>query len=135
MKLPKYPLSQYMNHEDIKSKTGKSVKDVTVENILSGNITSEDIKISKETLLMQGEIAEGSGRIQMKENFVRASELVDIPDDIVLKMYNALRPNRSTKKELLDIADALVQKYNAYECSRLVLEACDIYEKRGILIG
>lgn len=129
----KYPLSQNMNPEEIKSKTGKSLKDINIENILNGNVNSEDIKISKETLMLQGEIAEKAGRPQLKQNFVRAAELINIPDKLLLEIYDKLRPNRSTKAELLDIAKELVEKYDAAACSKLVLESAEVYERRGIL--
>ena len=34
----------------------------------------------------------------MDANFQRAAELVNVPDDIILDMYNKLRPNRSTRR-------------------------------------
>ncbi len=37
-------------------------------------------------------------------NFERAAELTAVPDDRILEIYNALRPYRSTKEELLAIA-------------------------------
>lgn len=131
----KYPLSQNMPPENIKSKTGKSLRDITIENILSGNIQAEDIKISKETLLLQGKIAEQEGRPQLKENFQRASELIEIPDNILLGIYDKLRPNRSTKQELLQIAEELIRSYGAYNCAKLVMEAAAVYEKRGLFKG
>ena len=70
----------------------------------------------------------------MDANFQRAAELVNVPDDIILDMYNKLRPNRSTKKELILMAQELLQKYSAPHCAKLVLEAAEIYEKRGILL-
>lgn len=129
----KYPLSQNMPPEQIKSKTGKSIKDININNILEGNVTAEDIKISKETLKLQGEFAEEAGRPQLKENFVRASELIEVSDKLLLEIYEKLRPNRSTKSELLQIAKDLEEKYAATSCAKLVLEAVEIYEKRGIL--
>lgn len=128
----KYPLSQNMPEEQIKSKTGKSIKDISIENILSGNVSSEDIKISKDTLLLQGKIAENSGRPQIKSNLERASELVDVPDKLLLEIYDKLRPNRSTKEELTEIARNLKDKYGAHNCARLVMEAVEVYEKRGL---
>jgi propanediol dehydratase small subunit len=131
----KYPLSRNMSPEDIKSKTGKSLKDITIENILEGEVSSEDIKISKDTLLMQSEIAEKAGRPQLRDNFVRAAELIDVPDKVLLEIYDKLRPNRSTKNELLSFARELKEKYGAVTCSKLVLEAAEVYERRGILRG
>jgi propanediol dehydratase small subunit len=128
-----YPLSQNMPPKQIKSKTGKSLNDINIKNILEGKITGDDIKISKETLKMQGEIAEEAGRKQLKDNFVRASELTSVPDKVLLEIYEKLRPNRSSKSELLVIARELQVKYGANTCARLVLEAAEVYEKRGIL--
>lgn len=119
--------------EDIRSKTGKTLKDITLENILKGNISSEDVTISKETLLKQGEVAESHGRPQLRKNFERASELIDVPDDLILKVYELLRPNRATKKELLTAATMLRSCYNAVECAKFIEDAVKVYEKRGIL--
>jgi propanediol dehydratase small subunit len=48
-------------------------------------------------------------------------------------MYNALRPYRCTKKELLDMAGELESKYQATVCAALVREAAQEYERRGRL--
>jgi propanediol dehydratase small subunit len=127
-----YPLKEN-RFDSVTSATGKKLSDITIENVMSGEITSKDIKISKETLLLQGSIAGESGRPQLERNFGRASELVNVPDDVILKVYEMLRPNRATRLELVRAAMELKDKYNASECSRLILEAARIYEKRGIL--
>jgi propanediol dehydratase small subunit len=56
-----------------------------------------------------------------------------IPDARVLEIYNALRPYRSTRQDLLDIAGELESKYEAHVCAGLVREAADVYERRGRL--
>ena len=94
----KYPLGEY-EREKITSKTGKKLDDINLEEIKKGNITGEDIKISKEMLRKQGQVAMEADNPPMARNFERAAELVDVPDEVILKMYNMLRPNRSTKAE------------------------------------
>ena len=49
-------------------------------------------------------------------------------------MYNKLRPNRSSKEELVKIAEKLSKEYHANHCALLVLNAAKVYEKRGILL-
>jgi propanediol dehydratase small subunit len=51
----------------------------------------------------------------------------------VLEIYNALRPNASTKAELEAIAEELRTQYDANLLAELVLEAADVYERRDIL--
>jgi propanediol dehydratase small subunit len=53
---------------------------------------------------------------------------------VILKMYDKLRPNRSTKLELVMMAQELIETYGAKNCARLVMEAAEVYEKRGILL-
>ena len=125
-----YPLSAHM---DVLSKTGKKQSEITLEAVVKGNVSPEDIKISRETLLLQGEAAEESGRPHLAHNFKRAAELVDIPDELLLEMYGKLRPFRSTKAELTDMANMLLTRYNAPINAKLVSDAADVYEKRGIL--
>ncbi len=128
-----YPLGVH-HKESISSKTGKKLTDITLDEVLKGHVSSDDIKISKETLKAQGQVAAANGNAPMEKNFERAAELVDVPDDVILKMYDKLRPNRSTKLELVTMAQELIEKYNAKNCARLVLEAAEVYEKRGILL-
>lgn len=124
-----YPLAT-KNPEIIKTPTGKKLEDVTLENVLSGEIKPEDVRISPETLEMQAQIAEGMNRHAMARTFRRAAELIAVPDDRILEIYNALRPYRSTKEELLDIAEELENKYKAKVNADFVREAAEVYEKR-----
>ena len=128
-----YPLGQH-EAEQITSKTGKKLKNITLEEVIRGNVTSDDIKISKNVLKKQGEVSKEAGNLAMSKNFDRAAELVDVPDDVILNMYNKLRPNRATKRELVEMAQELLEKYQAAHCAKLVLEAAEVYEKRGILL-
>ena len=129
----RYPLGE-LEKERIRSKTGKKLTEITLDEVMKGHISSDDIKISKEMLKAQGQVAKETGNDPIEKNFERAAELVDVPDDVILKMYDKLRPNRSTKLELVQMAQELIEKYNAKNCARLVMEAAEVYEKRGILL-
>ncbi len=129
----RYPLGEY-EKDRVQSKTGKKLTDITLDEVMKGHVSSDDIKISKEILKAQGQVARENGNDPMEKNFERAAELVDVPDEVILKMYDKLRPNRSTKLELVMMAQELIEKYNAKNCARLVMEAVEVYEKRGILL-
>ena len=127
-----YPLS-IKRADLVKSATGKKLEDITIENVMSGKIGAEDCRRAPETLEMQAQIAESVGRYAFARNLRRAAELIAVPDTRVLEIYNALRPYRSTKAELLAIADELANKYNAKVNAQLVKEAAELYEKRDRL--
>ena len=128
-----YPLGK--NEADtITSRTGKKLSQITLEEVKRGNVNADDIKISSEMLKRQGQVAAEADNPQMQANFERAAELVNVPDDVLLNMYNMLRPNRSTKRQILVLAQELLETYKAPHCAKLVLEAAEIYEKRGILL-
>lgn len=127
-----YPLSS-KRPELIKTPTGKNLSDITLEKVLSGEVTPKDVSIAPETLRMQAEIADGVNRTQFGDNLRRAAELTAVPDKRILEIYNAMRPNRSTKPELLAIADELDQQYSASLSAALVREAADVYERRNRL--
>lgn len=129
----KYPLTEH-EKEKITSKAGKKFTDITLDEVMKDHIAPDDIKISKEILKAQGQVALDTDNAPMEKNFERAAELVDVPDDVILKMYDKLRPNRSTKLELVLMAQELLEKYHAKNCARLVMEAAEVYEKRGILL-
>ena len=129
-----YPISQ--KHPDwIKVGQDKRFEDITLENVLAGRISAEDLRIKPEILIKQGEIAKNAGRESIQYNFSRAAELTKVPDARVLEIYNALRPYRSSKQELLDIADELEGSYGAVICAGFVREAAENYERRKKLKG
>ncbi len=128
-----YPFLE--KHPDIvNTPTGKPVSAVTMEAVRSGEIQGEDLRISREMLLNQAQVAQSAGKRQMAENLKRAAELTGVPDDQVIRMYDMLRPNRATKQQLVELADTLENTYQAALCAKLVREATAIYEKRGILL-
>lgn len=127
-----YPLSQ-KRPELLKTPTGKTLDEITLEKVMSGEVKSDDVRITPETLRLQAEIADGVGRYQFANNLRRAAEIVAIPDARVLEIYNALRPYRSTKNELFAIAEEMEVKYNAKINAAFVREAAEVYERRNRL--
>ncbi len=127
-----YPLAE-KRPELVKTATGKSLADITLDAVVSGEIKAEEIRITPQTLEYQAQIAESIGRPQLARNMRRAAELTKVPDERILQMYNSLRPNRSTKAQLLAIADELESQYGAKVCAAFVREAAEVYERRGVL--
>ena len=128
--MSRYPLGLH-EADTITSKTGKKLSQITLEEVKRGNVTSEDIKISTEMLKRQGQVAAEADNPQMAANFERASELVDVPDAVILEMYNKLRPNRSTKRELAEMARELLEKYHAPHCAKLVMRKEESFFETG----
>lgn len=127
-----YPLKEkHLNI--IKSKSGKNLNEINIEAIVAGKVTADDIKISKEVLILQAEVARQAGKIQLAQNFIRSAELINVPDDKVLNMYNMLRPYRSTESELIKLSDELRNVYKANVCADFVNETLNVYKKRDIL--
>ncbi len=127
-----YPLSK-KKADVVKSATGKKLDEFTMENVMNGTIGAADCRIAPETLEMQAQVAESVNRNSFARNLRRAAELIAIPDTRILEIYNSLRPYRSTKAELLEIADELEGKYNAKVNAAFVREAAELYEKRDRL--
>lgn len=127
-----YPLGE-KSTDRLRTPTGKSINDVTLEAVLNGTVTGADVRIRPETLEMQAQVAESRGRNIFASNLRRAAELIAVSDERILEIYNAMRPYRSTKAELLAIADELQNKYNANVTANLVREAAEVGEARGRL--
>lgn len=128
-----YPLAD-KRPELIFTPTGKKIENITMEQVLEGKVGIEDCRISDQTLEYQAQIAESAGNRQMAANLRRAAELTAFSDERVLEIYGALRPFRSTKEELLKIADELDSK-NAVLNAAFVRQAAEVYEKRKKLKG
>lgn len=127
-----YPLATQCP-EKITTPTGKALADITLENVLSGNISPQDVRISRQTLEYQAQIAEQMQRQAVARNFRRAAELISIPDTRILEIYNALRPFRSSVADLLAIADELEHTWHATVNASFIREAAEVYLQRNKL--
>ncbi len=96
-----YPLAS-RRPDLVRTLTGKGFQDISLENVVSGKIDAQEIRIGPETLELQAQVAEKHGRPQLALNFRRAAELTRIPDEEVLKIYNALRPASINKRRVID---------------------------------
>ena len=127
-----YPLSE-KRADRIRTRTGKPLDAITVEALKSGAATMDDLRITQDALLMQAEIAEAAGRPRLGANFERASEMVDVPQDVLLRAYELLRPGRAkAKAELLEAAATFRVLYKAERVAAFLEEAADVYERRGL---
>lgn len=127
-----YPLSG-RRPELLRTPSGKTLDDITLEAVLDKTVTDDDLRITPETLELQAQIAEQTERPQMAENLRRAGELTRVPDERLLEIYNSLRPGASSKEELLKIAEELEGQFQAPVNAALVREAADVYERRDCL--
>jgi len=127
-----YPLAETQPHEVVGPR-GKRLSDITLDAVLDGSIAMEDLRITPGALLAQGEIARDAGRPTLAKNFARAAELVNVPQDVIMQVYELLRPGRAkSKQQLLDAARMLRQDHRAPLMAAFVEEAAQAYEERGL---
>jgi len=100
--------------------------------VRAGQVTMADVRITPATLRAQAEVARAHANPQLAENFERAAELADVPDEELLAIYEQLRPRRSTAAELAATAAGL-QERGAVLTAALVREAAAVYARRGLL--
>lgn len=127
-----YPLAE-KRPDLVKTVKGRPLGDVTLDAVLNGEIQADEIRVTPEILEYQAQIADSISRPQLAANLRRAGELTRVPDERILEIYNAMRPNVSTKLELLGIAEELENEYDANINAELVREAANAYERRGRL--
>jgi propanediol dehydratase small subunit len=128
----RYPLAEHAA-DRLHSRTGVPFERITLEAVRAGEIDSDDLTVSGETLLLQARVAESEGYHQLGENLRRAAELVDIPNDRLLRIYEALRPRRAGYGELIALAEELESQYAASANARFIRQAADAYRAGGIL--
>lgn len=114
------------------ARSGRDRDDITLEALRAGELGPDDVRIHPDTLEHQARVAESVGNPQLASNLRRAAELSELPDDEVMAIYEALRPRRSSRDELLSIADSLSDR-GAERTSALVREAAEVYARRGLL--
>ena len=126
-----YPVGE-KQPERVRTRHGRPLQDLTLDNLLTGQVTASEFGITAEGLRMQATIAERAGRPNLAQNLRRGAELVEIPDNVLLNVYELLRPGRAQSvDDLRAAANQLRDVYGAKETASLLEEAAWVYERRG----
>jgi propanediol dehydratase small subunit len=127
-----YPIAEKRS-ELVKGRSGKALDEITLEAVVAGEVSIEDLRITPAALRLQAEIASAADRNRLAGNFERAAELVEVPQDFIMEVYELLRPGRARDKgPLLAAAQKLRETYGADGMARFVEEAAEVYERRGL---
>jgi propanediol dehydratase small subunit len=121
-----------MTQDNVRTFTGRSLQELSLEKVLAGELTAEDFRTSAETLREQAHAAEAGGYRQLAENLRRAAELTCISNEEVLDIYNQLRPGRGNYQSLSALAERLEKEYEATRTAAMVREAAEVYRQRAI---
>jgi propanediol dehydratase small subunit len=127
----RYPLMEKATGE-VWAASGRPADEITLQALATGELTDDDLRITADALRAQAEIALGAGFPQLAANLRRAAELTAVPNDELLRMYETLRPGRSTCEQMLALADRLVGEFRAWETAAFVREAAEVYRSRGL---
>jgi propanediol dehydratase small subunit len=127
-----YPLAE-KRPEWVKTSRGKGLEELTLEAVRAGEVTLADLAITPRALCDQAHIAEAAGRPTLARNFERAAELVAVPNDVLLAVYEKLRPGRAGgRAELMEAAALMRRDYGAERIAAFIEEAAEVYERRGL---
>ena len=130
--IPDYPLAE-TRPDHVRGARGLSLEDITLDAVIEGRVGMEDLRITADALLQQAEIAEAAGRPTLADNFRRASELIAVPQPVIMEIYELLRPGRAPGKQaMLDTAARLRAEFGAERIAAFVEEAADVYQRRGL---
>jgi propanediol dehydratase small subunit len=124
--------SKEIERTTIRTQSGRTLDELNMEAVLAGRLTTDDFRISAETLRQQADAAEMAGYGQLAENLRRAAELSRISNEQVFEIYDKLRPGRATYEELVTLADQLERELDAPQIAGLVREAAEVYRERGL---
>ena len=121
-----YPLGR---DGDVRTPGGLRLAELTLQD---DRVSRAELRATPDTLRLQAEVAAAAGRGRLADNLRRAAELANVPEDVVLDLYTALRPRRSTAAELEAWARRL-DETAAPLTAAFVREAAEVYEARGLL--
>lgn len=130
--MTKYPL-RHNAEDDLQAFSGRRLSEITSNAVADGTLSADDLRTHASALRQQAEIAQKAGYPQLASNFLRGAELTLVPNDEVLKIYEMLRPDRSSWDELMTLADYLEKTYDAGENATFIREAAEVYRERNIL--
>ncbi|MBA3324219.1 MAG: glycerol dehydratase [Rhodobacteraceae bacterium] len=130
--LAHYPLAEN-RPELVRSRTGKPLAAITLDAVLAGEIGIEDLRIDAGALRAQAAIARAAGRPTLAENLERGADLVPVPQEVIMRVYELLRPGRArARHELIVAAEELRNDYGATTLATFIEEAAEVYERRGL---
>ena len=112
---------------------GRRLDELTLDALRSGDIDGDDLRATPDTLRLQAAVAQAAGRPALAANLERAAELALVPADVLLEIYTALRPHRSSAQSLERWAERLETEYEAPLTAAFVREALAVYGERGLL--
>jgi propanediol dehydratase small subunit len=127
-----YPLGS-KRPDLVRTPSGRGLDGLTLDAVRAGQIESEELRATPETLRRQSAVALAAGRTQLADNLARAAELATLPSTTMLEIYTALRPHRSTSEELEAWAERLESELEAPLCAAFVREAATACAERGLL--
>lgn len=127
-----YPIAE-KHPGKVQGARGKPLPDITLDAVLDGSVTIEDLRITPEALRAQAEVSRAAGRPRLADNFLRAADLVSVPQDVVMRAYEILRPGRAkSKADLLEMAKQMRESFGAERIAAFIEEAAEVYERRGL---
>jgi len=119
--------------ELIRTPGGLRLDELTLEALRSGRLEASEMRATADTLRLQAKVAHEAGRPQLAANLGRAAELAALPDEVILEIYTALRPHRSTVSDLETWAVRLEDEFQAPLTAAFVREARNLYSQRALL--
>ena len=128
-----YPLGT-QRPDLVRTPGGLGLDELTLDALRSGRLEASEMRATGETLELQAQVALAAGRAQLAANLRRAAELTGVPDEVILEVYTALRPHRSTADGLESWADRLEKDFQAVATAAFVREARVVYEQRNLLL-
>lgn len=126
-----YPLGT-RRRDLVRTPGGIPLDALTLDALREGRVPADEIRATPETLRRQAEVAEAHGRRELARNLARAAELATVPVDVILEVYTALRPNRSSAAELEAWAARLESDYGAPLTAAFVRDAAAVYGQRQL---
>ena len=117
----------------VRTPGGHSLEELTLDALRAGRLAAADLRATGKTLELQAAVANAAGRAPLGANLARAAELAAIPDDVILEIYTALRPHRSSEGELERWAERLTDEFQAPLTAAFVREAKSVYAERRLL--
>jgi propanediol dehydratase small subunit len=127
-----YPLAENAP-ERVRSRSGRPMAAVTLDAVVAGEIGMEDLRIDASALRQQAAVARAAGRPTLARNLERGADLVPVPQDVIMRAYDLLRPGRArSRDELLALARELRDQYGAADVAAFIEEAAEVYERRGL---
>ena len=117
------------------ARAARRFDEITLEGVMAGDVTMEDLASRRRRCSPRPRWPAPPAGRRWRPISSAAAEMVGVPQDVIMQVYELLRPGRAKgKDELMTAAESLRETHGTPRLADFVEEAAKVYSRRGLYV-